>query len=144
MYPPHLVAPMKEDLTSVGFQQLESAEDVDNFMANAKGTSLVVVNSVCGCAAGAARPGIKAALAFSDVKPENLVTVFAGVDQEATAKMRDYLLPYPPSSPSIAIFKDDELVHFIERHHIEGRNAKMIAEHLVMAFEEFCGEGEKA
>lgn len=144
MYPPHLVAPMKEDLTSVGFQQLESAEDVDNFMANAKGTSLVVVNSVCGCAAGAARPGIKAALAFSDVKPENLVTVFAGVDQEATAKMRDYLLPYPPSSPSIAIFKDDELVHFIERHHIEGRNAKMIAEHLVMAFEEFCGQGEKA
>lgn len=144
MYPPHLVAPMKEDLTSVGFQQLESAEDVDNFMANAKGTSLVVVNSVCGCAAGAARPGIKAALAFSDLKPENLVTVFAGVDQEATAKMRDYLLPYPPSSPSIAIFKDDELVHFIERHHIEGRNAKMIAEHLVMAFEEFCGQGEKA
>ncbi len=140
MYPPHLVAPMKEDLTSVGFQQLESAEDVDNFMTGAKGTSLVVVNSVCGCAAGAARPGIKAALAFSDVKPDNLVTVFAGVDQEATAKMRDYLLPYPPSSPSIAIFKDDELVHFIERHHIEGRNAKMIAEHLVMAFEEFCGE----
>ncbi|AXE21119.1 BrxA/BrxB family bacilliredoxin [Runella rosea] len=140
MYPPHLVAPMKEDLTSVGFQQLTDAADVDNFMANAKGVSLVVVNSVCGCAAGACRPGVKAALAFSDQKPDNLVTVFAGVDQEATAKMREYLLPYPPSSPSIAIFKDDELVHFIERHHIEGRNAKMIAEHLVMAFEEFCGE----
>ena len=140
MYPPHLVAPMKEDLTSVGFQQLTTGAEVDDFMANAKGTSLVVINSVCGCAAGACRPGVKAALAFSDLKPDNLVTVFAGVDQEATAKMREYLLPYPPSSPSIAIFKDDELVHFIERHHIEGRNAKMIAEHLVMAFEEFCGE----
>ncbi|MFN8347183.1 MAG: BrxA/BrxB family bacilliredoxin [Spirosomataceae bacterium] len=140
MYPPHLVAPMKEDLTSVGFQELTTAEEVDNFMAAPKGTTLVMVNSVCGCAAGAARPGVKAALAFSEVKPDNLVTVFAGVDGEATAKMRDYLLPYPPSSPSIAIFKDDELVHFIERHHIEGRNAKMIAEHLVMAFEEFCGE----
>ncbi|MEI7582514.1 BrxA/BrxB family bacilliredoxin [Runella sp.] len=140
MYPPHLVAPMKEDLTSVGFQELTSAEEVDNFMAGPKGTTLIMVNSVCGCAAGAARPGVKAALAFSEVKPDNLVTVFAGVDGEATAKMREYLLPYPPSSPAIAIFKDDELVHFIERHHIEGRNAKMIAEHLVTAFEEFCGE----
>ncbi|MEZ4902033.1 MAG: BrxA/BrxB family bacilliredoxin [Spirosomataceae bacterium] len=140
MYPPHLVAPMKEDLTSVGFKQLETATDVDGFMADAKGTTLVVVNSVCGCAAGACRPGVKAALAYSDHKPDNLVTVFAGVDGEATAKMREYLLPYPPSSPSIAIFKDDELVHFIERHHIEGRNAKMIAEHLAMAFEEFCTE----
>lgn len=140
MYPPHLVAPMKEDLTSVGFQELTSAQEVDNFMADPKGTTLIMINSVCGCAAGAARPGVKAALAFSEVKPDNLVTVFAGVDGEATARMREYLLPYPPSSPAIAIFKDDELVHFIERHHIEGRNAKIIAEHLVMAFEEFCGE----
>lgn len=140
MYPPHLVAPMKAQLTDKGFQSLETAEAVDNFMQNAKGTTLVVVNSVCGCAAGAARPGVLGALAYSDVKPDNLVTVFAGVDSEATAKMRDYLLPYPPSSPSIGIFRDGELVHFIERHHIEGRNAQMIGEHLIGAFEEFCQE----
>ena len=140
MYPPHLVAPMRAQLTDNGFTSLETAEAVDNFMANAKGTTLVVVNSVCGCAAGAARPGVVGALNYSELKPDNLVTVFAGVDGDATAKMRDYLLPYHPSSPSIAIFKDDELVHFIERHHIEGRNAQMIGEHLVMAFEEFCGE----
>ncbi|WP_128546048.1 BrxA/BrxB family bacilliredoxin [Larkinella soli] len=138
MYPPHLVAPMKEDLTGVGFQQLTTAEEVDQAMNNAEGTMLVVVNSVCGCAAGAARPGIKAALNASEIKPDKLVTVFAGVDYEATARMRDYLLPYPPSSPSIGIFKDGELVHFIERHHIEGRSAQMIAQHLEMAFEEFC------
>jgi putative YphP/YqiW family bacilliredoxin len=138
MYPPQLVAPMKAELTDAGFQDLTTAADVDNFVKNAKGISLVVVNSVCGCAAGAARPGVKAALAHSDLKPDNLATVFAGVDQDATAKMREYLLPYPPSSPSIAIFKDDELVHFVERHHIEGRSAQMIAQHLVMAFEEFC------
>jgi len=138
MYPPHLVAPMKADLTNAGFQELTTAEAVDNFMANAKGTTLVVVNSVCGCAAGACRPGVKAALAYSELKPDNLVTVFAGVDGEATARMRDYLLPYPPSSPSIGIFRDDELIHFIERHHIEGRSAQMIAEHLVEAFDEFC------
>ena len=140
MYPPQLVAPMKADLTNVGFQELLSAEDVDNYMQNAKGTTLVMINSVCGCAAGAARPGVKAALQRSEVKPDNLVTVFAGVDREATEKMREYTLPYPPSSPAIAIFKDDELVHFIERHHIEGRSAEMIAQHLQMAFEEFCGE----
>jgi len=129
---------MKEDLTKAGFQSLETAADVDAFMTAPKGISMVVVNSVCGCAAGAARPGIKAALAASEAKPDNLVTVFAGADNEATAKMREYLLPYPPSSPCIAIFKDDELIHFIERHHIEGRNAQMIAEHLTGAFEEFC------
>ncbi|MFN4146631.1 MAG: BrxA/BrxB family bacilliredoxin [Runella sp.] len=138
MYPPQLVAPMKAQLTDKGFQSLETAEAVDHFMANAKGITLVVVNSVCGCAAGAARPGVLAALAYSDAKPDNLVTVFAGVDQEATAKMREYLLPYPPSSPSIGIFRDGELIHFIERHHIEGRNAQMIAQHLVEAFDEFC------
>lgn len=138
MYPPHLVAPMREDLTSVGFQELTTAEDVVNTMENAQGTTLVVVNSVCGCAAGAARPGVKAALALSPVKPDQLVTVFAGADLDATEKMREYLLPYPPSSPAIGIFKDGDLVHFIERHHIEGRSAQMIAQHLEMALEEFC------
>ncbi|HEV7350520.1 BrxA/BrxB family bacilliredoxin [Telluribacter sp.] len=140
MYPPQLVAPMKADLTNVGFQELLTAQDVDNYMQNAQGTTLVMINSVCGCAAGAARPGVKAALQRSEVKPDKLVTVFAGVDRDATEKMREYTLPYPPSSPAIAIFKDDELVHFIERHHIEGRSAEMIAQHLQMAFEEFCGE----
>ncbi|CCH51783.1 protein of unknown function DUF1094 [Fibrisoma limi BUZ 3] len=138
MYPPHLLVPMREDLTSVGFQELTTPEEVVETMDNTKGTMLVVVNSVCGCAAGAARPGVKAALANSQVKPDKLVTVFAGADLEATAKMREFLLPYPPSSPSIGIFKDGELVHFIERHHIEGRSAQMIAQHLEMALEEFC------
>ena len=138
MYPSHLLVPMREDLTSVGFQELTTAEAVDETMQNADGTMLVVVNSVCGCAAGAARPGVKAALNLSAVKPDRLVTVFAGGDAEATARMRDYLLPYPPSSPAIGIFKNGELVHFIERHHIEGRSAQMIAQHLEMALEEFC------
>ena len=138
MYPPHLVAPMREDLTSVGFQELNTAADVDAAMANAEGTALVVVNSVCGCAAGAARPGVKAALSLAGVKPDHLYTVFAGADLDATEKMREYLLPYPPSSPAIGIFKDGDLVHFIERHHIEGRSAQMIAQHLEMALEEFC------
>ena len=138
MYPPHLVAPMKDELLTVGFEDLSSAEKVDEVMENAEGTMLVVVNSVCGCAAGAARPGVKAALSLSGIKPDKLVTVFAGVDVEATARMREYLLPYPPSSPAIGLFKDGELVHFIERHHIEGRSAQMIAQHLEMAFEEFC------
>ena len=131
---------MKADLTSVGFQELLTAEAVDNFMTNADGVTLVMINSVCGCAAGAARPGVRAALARSEIKPDNLVTVFAGVDTDAVNKMREYTLPYPPSSPAIAMFRDDELIHFIERHHIEGRSAEMIAQHLVMAFDEFCGE----
>ncbi len=138
MYPEHLVAPMRADLTSAGFQELKTNTEVDSFMNSQKGTALVVVNSVCGCAAGAARPGVKLALQNSTHKPTNLVTVFAGVDTDATAKTREYLMPYPPSSPSIALFKDGELVHFVERHHIEGRNANMIAEHLKMVFEEFC------
>lgn len=129
---------MKDDLLTAGFEDLNTADKVDEVMQNAEGTMLVVVNSVCGCAAGAARPGVKAALAQSDIKPDKLVTVFAGVDLDATSRMREYLLPYPPSSPSIGIFKDGELVHFIERHHIEGRSAQMIAQHLEMAFEEFC------
>jgi putative YphP/YqiW family bacilliredoxin len=140
MYPEHLVAPMRQDLTVAGFQELKTAAEVDQALQNDKGTTLLIVNSVCGCAAGAARPGVKAAVAYSEVKPDRLVTVFAGVDKEATQKAREYLLPYPPSSPSVALFKDGELVHFVERHHIEGRNAQMIAEHLIMAFEEFCSE----
>jgi len=131
---------MKAELTDAGFQELTTADAVDNFMTNAQGTTLVVINSVCGCAAGAARPGVRASLSRSEVKPDNLVTVFAGVDTDAVNKMREYTLPYPPSSPAIAIFKDDELIHFIERHHIEGRSAEMIAQHLQMAYEEFCGE----
>ncbi|MGI8597939.1 MAG: BrxA/BrxB family bacilliredoxin, partial [Chitinophagaceae bacterium] len=103
-----------------------------------KGTSLIVVNSVCGCAAGAARPGVKLALARSNKRPDTLATVFAGVDQQAVAKTREYTLPYPPSSPAVALFKDGELVHFVERHHIEGRSAEMIANHLVNVFNEYC------
>lgn len=138
MYPEQLVAPMRDDLTSVGFEELKTADAVDNELKDLKGTTLLVINSVCGCAAGAARPGIKWALQNSEKKPDHLTTVFAGVDQEAVAKARHYTLPYPPSSPAIALFKDGELVHFVERHHIEGRNAKMIGEHLVEVFEEFC------
>jgi len=138
MYPEHLVAPMRNDLTSVGFTELKSADEVDKQLTEQKGTQLLVINSVCGCAAGAARPGIKWALQNSPKKPAKLTTVFAGVDTEAVAKARQYTLPYPPSSPSIALFKDGELVHFIERHHIEGRNAQMIGQHLVEVFEEYC------
>jgi putative YphP/YqiW family bacilliredoxin len=137
MYPPHLVEPMKADLTSVGFQQLQTADEVDQFMANQKGTALVVINSVCGCAAGTCRPGAKLSLEMSETKPDQLVTVFAGVDTEATQRMREYI-PLPPSSPSIALFKDGELVHFVERHHIEGRSAQMIGGHLAAVYEEVC------
>ncbi|MCP9765100.1 BrxA/BrxB family bacilliredoxin [Lacihabitans soyangensis] len=137
MYPPHLVEPMKADLTSVGFKSLQTAEEVDQFMANQKGTALVVINSVCGCAAGTCRPGAKLSLEMSESKPDQLVTVFAGVDTEATQRMREYI-PLPPSSPSIALFKDGELVHFVERHHIEGRSAQMIGGHLAAIYEEVC------
>ena len=137
MYPEELVAPMRTDLTSVGFEELTTAEAVDGFMEN-KGISLLVINSVCGCAAGAARPGVKWAVSNSEKKPDQLATVFAGVDMDATAKAREYTLPYPPSSPSIAIFKDGQLVHFVERHHIEGRSAEMIGHHLVEVFKEYC------
>lgn len=139
MYPPHLVAPMKQELVNVGFQELTTVADVDNFMENQKGTAVVVFNSVCGCAAGTCRPGVVRSLAASDVKPNQLVTVFAGVDKEATQRMREYI-PLPPSSPSIALFKDGELVHFVERHHIEGRSADMIAAHLAAVYDELCSE----
>ncbi|MEQ8926248.1 MAG: BrxA/BrxB family bacilliredoxin [Fulvivirga sp.] len=138
MYPEELVAPMRSDLTSVGFEELKSAQDVDNHLTDHKGTTLMVINSVCGCAAGAARPGVKWAVEMTNKKPDHLTTVFAGVDQEAVAKAREYTLPYPPSSPSIALFKDGELVHFVERHHIEGRNAEMIGNHLLEVFNEYC------
>jgi putative YphP/YqiW family bacilliredoxin len=138
MYPEQLVAPMRTDLTSAGFKELKTAEEVEQYLKDQKGTALLVINSVCGCAAGAARPGVKWALQNSSKKPDNLATVFAGVDKEAVSKAREFTLPYPPSSPSIALFKDGELVHFVERHHIEGRNAMMIGQHLVEVFDEYC------
>ena len=137
MYPPALVQPMKEDLTNVGFQQLETAEQVDSTIPTSEGVSLVVVNSVCGCAAGNMRPGVKLSLDNAK-KPNNLFTVFAGVDGEATNQARKYFLPFPPSSPSVALFKDGKLVHFLERHNIEGASAAIIAENLQAAYEEFC------
>ncbi len=137
MYPPELVAPMKEDLVSAGFESLTSAEQVDQTINNSTGSLLVVVNSVCGCAAGNMRPGVKLSIQ-NDVVPTKLVTVFAGVDGEAVAQARKYFLPYPPSSPSIALFKDGKLVHFLERHHIEGGTAQMIAENLKEAYTAYC------
>lgn len=137
MYPAELVKPMKEDLTNVGFQELSNASEVDQTIQNTQGTLLVVVNSVCGCAAGNMRPGVKLSLQH-DKKPSALTTVFAGVDTDAVAQARKYFLPYPPSSPSIALFKDGKLVHFLERHHIEGGTAQMIAANLEAAYDEFC------
>ncbi|MEL6635210.1 MAG: BrxA/BrxB family bacilliredoxin [Bacteroidota bacterium] len=137
MYPLELVAPMHKDLTDFGFDGLQSAEEVDGVMTNQQGTLLVVVNSVCGCAAANARPGAKMALDHAK-KPDQTATVFAGVYKAATERMREYLLPYPPSSPSIALFKDGQLVHFLERHHIEGRSAEIIAQNLKMAFDRYC------
>ncbi|WP_369998872.1 BrxA/BrxB family bacilliredoxin [Winogradskyella sp.] len=136
MYPAELVKPMREDLTKVGFEELHTTEAVDKALAK-EGTTLVVVNSVCGCAAANARPGARMSLQNAK-RPENLVTVFAGVDKEATDKAREYMIPFPPSSPSMALFKDGELVHMLERHHIEGRPAELIAENLMDAYNEHC------
>ncbi|KAA1247706.1 BrxA/BrxB family bacilliredoxin [Aquimarina sp. RZ0] len=136
MYPADLVKPMREDLTNIGFDELQTAEAVEAAIAK-EGTTLVVVNSVCGCAAANARPGAKSSLS-NDKKPDNLVTVFAGVDREATDKARGFMVPFPPSSPSMALFKNGELVHMLERHHIEGRPAEMIAENLKDAYNEHC------
>ena len=138
MYPEELVRPMRAELSNICFDELKTAVDVENHLKEKKGTTLLVINSVCGCAAGTARPGVAMALHNSEKKPVNLATVFAGVDQEATTKAREFTLPYPPSSPSIALFKDGELVHFVERHHIEGRPAEIIGEHLTGVFEEYC------
>jgi putative YphP/YqiW family bacilliredoxin len=129
---------MRKELTSIGFTELKDAAQVDATIPNSKGTLLLVMNSVCGCAAGAARPGVKLAIQHSEIKPDHLTTVFAGQDIEAVAQARKYTLPYPPSSPCIALFKDGQLVHFVERHHIEGHSAEMIAENLTAAFEEHC------
>lgn len=137
MYPIDLVAPMAKDLTGFGFESLTTPEQVAETVDNQSGTMLMVVNSVCGCAAAMARPGAKLSL-MNEKRPEKLVTVFAGVDKAATEKAREYLLPYPPSSPSIALFKDGKLVHFIERHQIEGRSAEMIAENLKNAYNQYC------
>jgi putative YphP/YqiW family bacilliredoxin len=128
---------MKEDLVNVGFEELLTPSQVDEAIENTKGTILVVVNSVCGCAAGNMRPGVKLSIQH-DKKPSKLTTVFAGVDGEAVAQARKYFLPYPPSSPSIALFKDGDLVHFLERHHIEGGSAQMIAANLQAAYDEYC------
>ena len=137
MYPAEFVNPMKADLINAGFSQLISSDDVDKTLQNTKGVMLMVVNSVCGCAAGNMRPGVKLSLT-GDKKPAGLYTVFAGVDGEAVSQARKYFLPYPPSSPSIALFKDGELVHFLERHHIEGGTAQMIAANLTEAYKEYC------
>jgi putative YphP/YqiW family bacilliredoxin len=128
---------MKEDLTNAGFIELTNSEEVDKVIQNSPDTLLVVVNSVCGCAAGNMRPGVKLSLK-NEKTPSVLATVFAGVDQEATAQARKHFLPYPPSSPSVALFKNGRLVHFLERHHIEGVTAGMIAENLSAAYDEFC------
>jgi putative YphP/YqiW family bacilliredoxin len=128
---------MAQDLTNFGFESLTTPSEVEQIFENQQGTALVVVNSVCGCAAAMARPGAKRSLEHAK-RPEKLYTVFAGVDTEATSKVREYLLPYPPSSPSIALFKDGKLVHFLERRHIEGRPAEAIAENLKMAYEQYC------
>jgi len=137
-YPEQICAPMRADLTSAGFEELKTPQDVDQAIPGSKGSVLLVINSVCGCAAGTARPGVKLSLNKGDKRPEKLVTVFAGQDLEATNEARKFTLPYPPSSPSIALFKDGKLVHFVERHLIEGRSAEMIADHLASAYEEFC------
>lgn len=137
MYPPELVAPMRAELTQLGFEEMLSPEAVDNALKG-EGVSMVVLNSVCGCAAGSMRPGVRKAIQSAQKLPNKLYTSFAGVDTDAVQRARQYMLPYPPSSPSIAIFKDGRLVHMVERHHIEGRTADMIAAHLQGAFEEFC------
>src|SRR5882672_1037401 len=136
-YPEYICAPMRDELTSVGFTELKTPEEVDSTIPSSKGTVLLMINSVCGCAAGTARPGVRMSL-DNPKHPEKLVTVFAGQDMEATAEARKFTLPYPPSSPSIALFKDGKLVHFVERHQIEGRSAEIIAEHLKATFDEFC------
>ena len=137
MYPPEIVLPMKEELTDNGFKELLTPGDVDAQLSK-QGTTLVMINSVCGCSAGSARPGLLMAVANSPKKPDYLTTSFAGFDDQAVRKIREHLLPYPPSSPSIALFKNGELVYFIERHQIEGRSAHTIASNLVNAFEEHC------
>ncbi|HZZ75575.1 MAG TPA: BrxA/BrxB family bacilliredoxin [Puia sp.] len=137
MYPEQLIIPMKEELTENGFSEMKTPEEVINQL-EARGTTLVVINSVCGCSAGTARPGVLMAVHNTPKKPDHLATSFAGFDVDAVKTLREKLLPYPPSSPAVALFKDGQLVHMIERHHIEGRSAQMIAHNLIAAFEEYC------
>lgn len=137
MYPAEIVTPMKEELTENGFTELLTPIEVDKQLEQ-KGTTLVMINSVCGCSAGTARPGVLMAVANSGKKPDHLTTSFAGFDLDAVRKLREHLLPYPPSSPSVALFKDGQLVHMIERHQIEGRSAQMIAHNLIAAFDQYC------
>lgn len=137
MYDPMMVQPMREELTDLGFKEMMTIEDVDETVGAGEGTLLVVVNSVCGCAAGKARPGVNMALRHPK-RPQSLATVFAGVDTDATQRTRSYFDGYPPSSPQIALFKDGELAHMLERHDIEGRGAEEIAADLINAFEKHC------
>ena len=139
MYPEEIVIPMKEELTDNGFTELLTSDDVEAQLAK-EGTTLIVINSVCGCAAGLARPGILMAVANGKIKPDYLTTTFAGFDIEAVNRVRQHLLPYPPSSPSIALFKNGQLVHFIERHQIEGRPPQIIAANLIGAFDQHCSQ----
>lgn len=136
-YSPMLVRPMREELTEVGFQELMSNQEVDAFLNQKQGTALLVINSVCGCAAGMARPGVRKALEHQP-RPDRIATVFAGQDLEATARVREHMADIPPSSPSMAFFKDGELVYFLPRHRIEGRSADMVAADLVAVFDEHC------
>lgn len=137
MYPQEIVLPMKEELTDNGFKELLTGAEVKQQLAE-EGTTLVMINSVCGCSAGTARPGVLMAVTNAEKKPDHLTTAFAGFDVEAVQTLRQHLMPYPPSSPAIALFKNGELVHFIERHQIEGRSAQMIANNLISAFEQYC------
>ncbi len=137
MYPAEIVLPMKAELTDNGFDELQTAAEVEEALSK-EGTTLIMINSVCGCSAGTARPGVLMAVANAEKKPENITTTFAGFDVDAVKKVREHLMPYPPSSPAIALFKNGELVHFIERHMIEGRPAQMIASNLIAAFDEYC------
>ena len=137
MYPSEIVLPMKEELTDNGFNEMKTPQEVVDQLKQ-PGTTLVMINSVCGCSAGSARPGVLMAVFNSEKKPDHLTTSFAGYDIDAVNELREHLLPYPPSSPSIALFKDGQLVHFIERHQIEGRPAQMIAHNLIHAFDQYC------
>ena len=137
MYPQEIVLPMKAELTDHGFEELQTATEVESQLKES-GTTLVMINSVCGCSAGTARPGVLMAVMNAEKKPDHLATTFAGFDVDAVKKVREYLMPYPPSSPAIALFKDGELVHMIERHQIEGRPAQVIAHNLISAFDQYC------
>ncbi len=137
MYPEEIVIPMKEELTENGFKELLNSSAVEEQLKQ-EGTTLVMINSVCGCSAGTARPGVLMAVTNATKKPDHLTTAFAGFDVEAVQSLRQHMMPYPPSSPAIALFKNGQLVHFIERHQIEGRSAQMIASNLISAFDQYC------